>query len=457
MNGKNITDMTTGSPIRHILKFALPLVVGNLFQQFYNMVDAIVVGNYVSADALAAVGNCSSMNFLGFSLTSGIAIGIGVIVAQYFGAKDDDNVRVTIANSIYVLVSAALVVTVLGYIFCPALFRLLQTPEKIMEDSVVYMRTTCLGILGITIYNGVAAILRALGDSKTPLYFLIVSCIINIVLDLLFVLVFDLAVLGVAIATVIAQVVSAVACLYYAYKKVSYFRLTKMELRPNKAIISRSFKLGIPIALQNSMIAISCMVLQGYVNTFKEKVMAAFTVINKMEMIVQQPYGSLGAALTTYAGQNMGAGKIHRVKKGFGQSVLVVLIFSALLLPIAFLFGKPIVGLFVKEKEVIDIGYQALRITSLCYFALGMIYVPRALLNGCGDTNFAMANGFCEVACRILYAPLFTSIPMLGYWGLWVTTGATWVTTSIFCVIRYFSGAWKKKGIVDSKRDILEI
>lgn len=457
MNGKNITDMTTGSPIRHILKFALPLVLGNLFQQFYNMVDAIVVGNYVSADALAAVGNCTSLNFLAFSLSSGMAIGIGVIVAQYFGAKDDENVRITIANSIYVLVFAALVVSVLSYVFSPALFRLLQTPENIMEDSIVYIRTTCFGVLGITIYNGVAAILRALGDSKTPLYFLIVSCVINVVLDLLFVLVFHWAVFGVAIATVIAQVVSAVACLYYAYKKVPYFHLSKAELRPNKAIITRSFKLGIPIALQNSMIAISCMVLQGYVNTFKEKVMAAFTVINKIEMIVQQPYGSLGAALTTFAGQNMGAGKIHRVKKGFGQSVLIVLIFSVILIPIAYLFGKPIVGLFVKEQDVIDIGYRALRITSLCYFALGMIYVPRALLNGCGDTNFAMANGFCEVVCRILYAPIFTSIPAIGYWGLWVTTGATWVTTSVFCVIRYFSGAWKKKGLVEIKEEELAI
>ncbi len=448
MNGSNITDMTSGSPIKHIIKFALPLLVGNLFQQFYNVVDSIVVGNYVGADELAAVGNCSSMNFLSFALSSGLAIGIGVIVAQYFGAKDEGNVRVTIANSLYVLVTAAIVVTLLGYFLCPFVFRILKTPDKIIDNSILYMQTTCFGIIGITIYNGVAAILRALGDSKTPLYFLIISCILNVVLDLVFVLCFNMAVFGVALATVIAQIISAILCLTYAYRKVSYFHLNKKELKPNKNIIIRCFKIGVPVSLQNSMIAISCMVLQGYVNSYGEKVMAAFTVINKIEGIVQQPYGSLAAALTTFSGQNMGAGKIDRVKKGFRQSTIIALIFSICILPIAYLFGEPIVGLFVKKPDVIDISYQALRINSLCYFGLGMIYIPRALLNGSGDTNFAMANGFCEVVCRMLYASIFTKIPQLGYWGLWVTTGATWVTTAVVCVVRYFSGAWKKKSLV---------
>ncbi len=448
MRQNNMTDMTMGSPIKHIIKFALPLLVGNLFQQFYNMVDSIVVGNYVGEDALAAVGNCASMGFLAFSLSSGLAIGIGVIVAQFFGAKDEENVRVTIANSFYVLIAAAVVVSVLVFFFSPALFRLLNTPEKVIGDSILYMQVTCFGIIGITLYNGIASILRALGDSKTPLYFLILASIINVVLDLVFVLCFHWDVFGVAFATVISQMVSAIACLIYAYKKFPYFRLTKKELKPNKTIIKRSFKIGVPIALQNSMIAISCMVLQSYVNSFKETVMASFTIINKIEMIVQQPYGSLGAALTTFSGQNMGAGRPDRVKKGFRQATLIVVVFSICLLPIAYFFGESIVGIFVKRQDVIDISYKALRITSLCYFALGMIYVPRAVLNGCGDTNFAVINGFCEVACRILYAPIFTSIPFLGYWGLWITTGATWITTSLVCVIRYISGVWQRKGLV---------
>lgn len=447
MRAKHVTDMTSGSPMRHILRFAMPLLLGNLFQQLYNMVDSIVVGNYVGKDALAAVGTCGSLNFLFFSLSSGLAIGIGIIVAQYFGAKDDKNVRSTIANSFYVLASAALTVSLLGFLFTPALLRLLSTPEHVLGDAVLYMRTTCVGIIGIAFYNGVAAILRALGDSRTPLYFLILSSIINVGLDLLFVLSLDMGVFGVALATIIAQAVSAITSLIYAYHKVPYFRLSKAELKPQPNIIVKSFRLGVPVALQNSMIAISCMVLQGFVNTFGETVMAAYTIINRIEQLVNQPYGSLGMALTTYAGQNMGAGNIERVKKGFRQSILVVLAFSLLLLPIAYIFGPQIVGIFVKEQEVIDIAYRALRITSLFYFGLGMIYVPRALLNGCGDAAFSMINGVTEVACRILFAVIFTSIPFLGYWGIWMTTGATWSITAVVCVLRYFQGKWKVKSI----------
>lgn len=448
MGSKNITDMTVGSPAKHILKFALPLLIGNLFQQLYNMVDSIVVGNFVGKNALAAVGTCGSSSFLFFSLSGGLAIGISIIVSQYFGAKDEKNVRSTIANSFYVLILAGLVVSLIGYIFAPSLLRLLSTPDSIINDSIIYMRVTSMGIIAIAIYNGVASILRALGDSKTPLYFLILSSIVNVVLDLLFVIGFEWGVFGVALATIASQIVSAITCLIYAYCKVPYFRLTKAELKPSMTIIARSFKLGVPVALQNSMIAISCMALQGVVNGFGDTIMACYTITGRIEQLVQQPYGSLGMALTTYSGQNMGAGKIDRVKKGFVQATLMALVFSLLLIPIAYILGDEIVGIFVKEPEVIEIASRALRITSLCYFGLGMIYVPRALLNGCGDTGFAMINGITEVACRISYAPILTRIPVIGFWGIWITSGATWVTTAVVCVIRYLKGKWKSKSIV---------
>ncbi len=448
MNRKNITDMTTGSPAGHIIKFALPLLLGNLFQQLYNMVDSLVVGNFVGADALAAVGTCGSMNFLFFSLSSGLAIGIGVIVAQFFGAGDEQQVRKTIANSIYVLAGAAVLVSILGFVFCPQILRILQTPDDIIGNSVIYMRTTCAGIVFIAAYNGIAAMLRALGDSKTPLYFLMISSVINVVLDLVFVLCLNWGVFGVAFATIIAQAISAITCMIYAYHKVPYFRLTREQLKPQIDIIMNSIKLGVPIALQNSMIAVSCMVLQGVVNTFGETIMASYTIIGRIEQIVQQPFSSLGTALTTYCGQNMGAGKVDRVRKGFRQSILMVLVFSLCMIPIAYLFGEQIIGAFVKESEVIAIGKQALRINSLCYFGLGMIYVPRAVLNGCGDTGFAMINGFAEVICRVFYSQILTRIPFLGFWGIWLTTGATWVTTAVVCVIRYFSGVWRKKSLV---------
>ena len=435
MNSKNITDMTVGSPAKHIIRFTLPLLLGNLFQQLYNMVDSIVVGNFVGANALAAVGACGSMNFLFFSLSSGLAIGIGIIVAQFFGAGDDKNVRNTIANSIYVLMGASVLVSLLGIALSPWILQLLQTPDTIIGDAVVYMRTTCAGILFIAIYNGAAAILRALGDSKTPLYFLILSSIINVVLDLVFVLCFHWSVFGVAFATIIAQAVSAIACIVYAYQKIDYFKLTREQLRFKPQIVANSFKIGVPIALQNSMIAVSCMVLQGVVNTFGETIMASYTIIGRIEQIVQQPFSSLGTALTTYSGQNVGAGKTDRVQNGFRQAVLMVLVFSVCLIPICWLFGEQIIS----------------RINSLCYFGLGMIYVPRSVLNGCGDTNFAMINGITEVICRVLFSQILTRIAILGYWGIWLTTGATWITTAVVCVVRYMQGKWKVKTIVDKE------
>lgn len=448
MNGKNTTNMTTGSPALHILKFAFPLLLGNLFQQLYNMVDSIVVGNYVGSEALAAVGTCGSTNFLFFSLSSGLAVGIGVIVSQYFGAGDEKGVRATIANSFYVLLAAAGTVSLLGFLFTPTVLTILKVPEEIMSSSVLYLRTTCLGIIGIAMYNGVSAILRALGDSKTPLYFLVLSSIVNVVLDLTFVLGLNLGVFGVALATIIAQAVSAVTCLIYAHGKMPYFQLTKEELKPHMNIIARSFKLGVPIALQSSMIAVSCMALQGVVNGFGSTVMAAFTVTARIEQLVQQPYTSLSAAVTTYSGQNIGAGNIERVKKGFRQAVLMVLVFSLAMIPVMYLGGEHLVRLFVKDDPVaVQIATKALRITSLCYFGLGMIYVPRGLMNGCGDAAFSMMNGITEVTCRFFYAWLFTSIAAIGFWGVWLTTGATWVTTSLVCLARYYQGAWKKKGL----------
>lgn len=444
---KNITDMTTGNTTKHILQFALPLLLGNIFQQLYNMVDSLVVGNFVGSNSLAAVGTCGSLNFLFFSLSSGLAIGIGIIVAQFFGAKDDENIRSTIANSIYVLVSAALIVSLLGILLCPLILRLLHTPKHIIGESIIYMRTTCTGIVFIALYNGVASILRALGDSKTPLYFLMLSSVVNVVLDLVFVLCFGWGVFGVAFATVISQFTSAILSIIYAYHKIPYFKLTKVQLKPNRKIIVRSFRLGIPVALQNSMIAVSMMVLQGIVNGFGETVMAAYTIVSRIEQIVQQPYSSLSTSIINYSGQNIGAGKIDRVKKGFRQSILIAFIFSMVLIPIAYLFGETIVGFFVKDAAVIAIGKQALRINSLCYFGLGMIYVPRAVLNGCGDTGFSMINGFTEVVCRIGYSNIFTRIPGIGYWGIWITTGVTWVTTAIVCIIRYLSGKWQHKKV----------
>ncbi|MDE6924606.1 MAG: MATE family efflux transporter [Acetatifactor sp.] len=438
--------MTVGNPIGHILRFALPLLVGNIFQQFYNMVDSLVVGNFVGANALAAVGNCGAVNSLFFALANGLSIGIGILAAQYFGAHDEGKIKSVIANAVYALGSVAIVMSVFGILFSPQVIWLMGTPEGIRAESVIYMRVTCAGMLGLAFYNGAAAVLRALGDARTPLYFLILSSIVNVILDLLFVLQLDMGVMGVGLATMIAEYTSAIVCLLYAYKRVSFFRLRREDMKPDREIIIRSFQLGIPIAMQSAMISVSRMILQGVINSFGESVMAASNIINRIEELVQQPFSSLHAALTTYAGQNIGARDTERVKKGYRQSAVVAVSFGLLIIPIAYLFGENIIGAFVKEEEVIAIGTAALHINSLFYTVVGMIHVSRAVLNGCGDTGFALMNGVTEVICRVCYSQFFTRIPAIGYWGIWVTTAATWTTTAVVCIIRYMTGKWKEKG-----------
>ena len=438
------TDMTRGSVFRHVLMFTFPLLIGNLFQQFYNLVDSLVVGNFVGANALAAVGTCGSLNYLIFALSSGLSVGLGVMAAQAFGAKNTRDIRRIVAGGIYILGGAGLIVSVLGYALAQSLLRLLRAPETILPDAVTYLRLICLGTVPVALYNGIASILRAMGDSKTSLYFLIAASLINVVLDLVFVLGLGLGVFGVGLATLISQIASFVISLVYALTRVSVFRLRKEELRFDGAIVKRALILGIPVAAQSSIISVSTMVLQGVVNGFGETVMAAYTVVDRVEQIVQQPYTSLGTALTTFAGQNVGAQRLDRVKQGFRVSVYLALGFSLVLLPIAYVFGPQIIGVFVKEPEVIAIGARALKINSLFYFALGMIYVPRSLLNGCGDSAFAMINGLTEVICRIVYSNVFTRIPMIGCWGIWITTGFTWGTTALVCLHRYFRGGWRR-------------
>ena len=447
-----IVDMTTGSPLLHLLNFTWPLLIGNVFQQFYNMVDSVVVGNFVGKNALAAVGTCGSICFLFFSLSGGLASGIGIIVAQYFGAKNNKGVRTTIASSYFVLIISSVIVTLIGIILCRPILKLISCPPSILDDAAIYLRYTVLGMIFIAFYNGVSSILRALGDSKTPLYFLILASIINVVLDLVFVVYFKWGVFGVSVATVLAQAISAVTSLIYAHTKVSYFRLSAKDLLPNMTIVARSFKLGVPMAMQSSLIAISCIVLQGVVNSFGETVMAAFTIQNRIEQLVQMPYQSLSAAVTTFAGQNYGAGDIKRVRQGMRKSSLISLIFSLLLIPVMFGLGRQIVRAFVNAPDVIEIGFISLKITCLFYFPLGMIYIPRAILNGCGDAAFAMINGITEVACRILFAHILTRIAFIslfgrefpiGAWGIWLTNAFTWTVTALVCLWRYKFGKWR--------------
>lgn len=447
MNTKNIYSMTEGNTAKLLLKFTIPMLIGNLFQQFYNMVDSIVVGQFVGSNALASVGATGSLNFLFFSMSFGISAGVGVVVAQYFGADRMDMVEKGIINGMYLLAVVSAVMGILGVVLARVVLVALDTPAVILDDAVIYMQVSCAGILAVAAYNGVAAVLRALGDSKTPLIFMVVSCFINIALDLLFVLQFKWSVFGVAFATVIAQLVAAIGAFIYALYKIPYFRIKKENRRVERDIVLKCFTLGVPIAMQNSLIAISCIFLQKVVNGFGENVVAANTALGRIEQIVQQPYGSLGAAITTYTGQNIGAGKIERVKEGYKVGFICVLVFSLIMLIPGQFFGEQIMRIFVTDSEVIAIGAKGLAITSFFYFFLGMIYVARSVLNGVGDAMYSMINGAMEVIGRVGFAVQLTMIPFIGMWGVFFTTGLTWALTGIVSMHRYHKGKWMYKKV----------
>ena len=439
-----VKDMTVGNPTGLLLSFMLPMVIGNIFQQFYSMVDSIIVGQYVGADALAAVGATSSLNFLFFSLCGGMSNGIGIVISQQFGAGRDEGVKKAIANAAYIMLTVGIAMGVLGMVLSRPVLRFLNTPENILDQAVLYMQITCAGVLAVALYNCVSAILRAVGDSKTPLYFLIVASVLNIIMDLLFVRAFNMGVAGAAIATIIAQLISGMGSLMFAMKRNPYFKLEKEHKCVDKDIIRQSARMGIPLAFQSSLIAISCVALQSVVNGFGSVVVAAFTATSRIEQLIQQPYNSLGMAVSTFAGQNIGAGKEDRVKKGYWTGWKIMAIFSLVMMPTMMFGGEWIMTLFVDETEVIQLGSQALKMTSWFYLFLGTIYVTRGMLNGVGDANFAFINGIIEVLGRICFAKPLTLIPVIGVWGVWLATAFTWCITGIVSMIRYFQGKWRK-------------
>lgn len=440
-----IKDMTVGNPTGLLLTFMLPMLLGNVFQQLYNMVDSMIVGQVVGADALAAVGATGSLNFLFFSLCGGMSNGTGVVISQHFGAGNHDYVRKAIANAAYIMLVVGTIMGGLGIILSRPVLIFLNTPDNILNDAVLYMRIMCAGVLAVALYNCISAILRAVGDSKTPLYFLIVASILNIFLDLLFVKSFGMGVAGAGIATIISQFVSGVGSLMFAFWKNPFFKIEKNLRKPDFDIIWQCTRMGVPLAFQTSLIAISCVALQSVVNTFGSVVVAAFTATSRMEQLVQQPYNSLGMAMSTYTGQNIGAKKIDRVRQGYRKGLMIMAAFSLVMIPLFRFGGEFIMKLFVSEEEVIAFGAHALKITSWFYLFLGSIYVTRGLLNGAGDAVFAFANGIVEMLGRICFAKPLTLIPKVGVWGVWLATALTWMVAGIFNISRYLQGKWKKE------------
>ena len=401
----NLRDMTQGSPTKHILLFALPTLIGNIFQQVYNLADSVIVGNVAGSDAFAAIGATSSITFLFFALCNGIGSGGGIIVSQYYGAHDD-------------------------------------TPDAIMADAVLYTRFMSVGLLFVSLYNFLSSMLKALGDSKSPLYFLIASTVINVVMDILLVVVFPLGIMGAALATVIAQFISVLLSAVYAYKKNPYFRISREDIKISFSMIIKIVRLGIPMSLQFALIAISSMALQKVVNGFDLVAITAFTATNRIEQFIHQPYMTLAASLATFSGQNFGAKKNDRVLEGYKKSLVIMAVLTVVLMLVMQLSGKTLISFFVSKDDpivydVIELGAKGLRITSFFYLALGMIYVIRGVLTGIGDAFFALFNGIIEVIGRFTIPLLLTAYLGFGEAGIWLSSGLVWLLSGVTAWIRY--------------------
>jgi putative MATE family efflux protein len=310
------------------------------------------------------------------------------------------------------------------------------------------MKITYAGIISVAAYNGIAFALRALGDSLTPLIFLIFATALNVILDLIFVILFGWGIPGVAIATIISQTVAAILCILYAYKKIPLLRLSVGELKLDKEIFQKCIKLGIPIALQNSFVSISTMALQGIINSYGEVVIAAATIVTRIEQLIFEPGCSVGIAVASFTGQNIGAGQIDRVKKGFYAATKIIIVFSLIMLPLMYFGGERVIMLFTKVEdfEVVKVGVEAIRVTSLFYTLVGMIFISRSFLSGAGDTKTPMVMGISEVICRVVFTSVLAA--QFGYYGIWWATGLNWLMTSVLGVLWVISGRWKNKSII---------
>ena len=435
----NTTDMTIGSPVRHILLFALPALVGNIFQQIYNIADSVIVGRFVGPDALAAVGSSASITFLFFALCNGIGSGGGIIASQYFGAHDEGNVKNCIVNTGFIMLLVPVVFGISGYLGTPILLKILATPSDILPDAIMYIRYMCVGLLFVSLYNYLASMLRALGDSRSPLYFLILSTILNVILDILFVYYLKMGVRGVAVATVISQFTATVTCAIYAYRINPYFRLRRQDFVFSGKMCNKVIRLGAPLSLQFALISISAMAVQRVVNSYGTVVIAAFTATNRIEQLIHQPYTTLGASLATFSGQNYGANKYDRVYTGYKKGLLIMVVLTSAMILVMQTLGGFITGLFVTDEDVIRLGALGLRITSLFYLALGLIYVVRGVLTGVGDAFFALFNGIVEVIGRFTLPILMTKYMGMGETGIWVSAGVVWVVSGVTAWYRYMT------------------
>lgn len=435
---KLVRDMTEGKPLKLILSFCIPLVLGNLFQQLYNMADSIIVGQFVGVGALAAVGATGSLNFMVLGFMNGLCSGFSIPVAQSFGAGDFSGLRRHVANAMYLGVLTAVLLTVLTMIFTPGMLRLMNTPADIYDDSYRYIIVIFAGIFVIMLYNILSGFLRAMGDSRTPLYFLVIASVLNILLDLLFILVFRMGVTGAAVATVISQGVSAVLCLIYIRKRFRILRFEREELSLSLPHAMKLISIGVPMALQFSITAVGSIILQSAVNTLGSGVVAAVTAAGKIQMIVVQPMETLGITMATYGGQNLGAGKIDRVRKGVRQSLALSMVYCVAACLLVSFLGYYIALLFISGGETVILSQvvQFLRINSLFYPILGILFILRNTLQGLGYSLLPMLAGAGELVARSAVA--FCLVGAFQFNAICFANPAAWVAADILLIVTWF-------------------
>ncbi len=437
MHKEAVKNMTSGNPTKLIISFAIPLLLGNIFQQLYNMVDTVIVGRFIGVNALAAVGSTGSINFLVLGFVLGLTQGLSILVAQYYGADNYKKIRKSITMSIYLYAIVGIIITVISVIYSRELLEILRTPDNIINDAHSYIRIIFAGIIVTIAFNFFSGILRALGDGKTPLYSLFISSIINIVLDIYFIVVLRMGVNGAAYATVIAQLISSIFC-YYKIHKIKEIRIHKDDWKFNGALFKKSFILGIPVALMNSVTAVGVMVLQVVVNGYGAVYVAGYSAGSRVIIILEQVGNTFGFAIATYAGQNLGANKIDRIKEGVRNTNVILFVINSALGVLVVLFGKQVLALIVSggETEVISIGYQYLVVTSLLLWVLGLLFVYRSTLQAIGDTFIPMISGIVEFVARIGTVIILASL--FGFIAIPAAEVAAWAMATIILMITYY-------------------
>jgi len=447
--GAMIRDMTQGSPAKLIWTFTIPMFIGNIFQQLYNMVDAIVVGRFIGPQALAAVGTSFPVIFLLVAVVLGLSMGSGVVISQYFGAKDEEKTRRAISTALTFQIVLALVMSVVGVVLSRPLLLLLGTPEAILGDATSYMQIFFGGVVFMFAYNALAGILRSLGDSKTPLYFLIVSTLVNVVLNIYFVVVLKWGVPGVAWATVISQGVSSLLSLLYIYYKVPYLKFLAKQWVFDRAIFATMVKIGIPSSIQQGIASVGMMFVQALVNSFGPTTMAAFAAAGRMDSFAMMPIMNLGMAVATYTGQNIGAGRFDRISQGVRATLAMVIVSTVLITLLVLTAGPYLIQIFVTdaEVEVIAQGVDYLRTVSLFYVIFGVLMVLNGVLRGAGDALIPLFTSLASLVVRVGAAYWLTTTA-LGYRGIWWSIPIGWSVAMLVPTLRYLSGAWKAKSVV---------